>query len=80
MDSHSTFLTLNKGQTMNKDQATALATGLLKVIGVILTMRGATAAASIVDTSSVIEMVSGLIVTIASFIASHKVNATPTKQ
>ena len=65
---------------MNKDQATALATGLLKVIGVILTMRGATAAASIVDTSSVIEVVSGFIVTIASFIVSHKVNETPTKQ
>jgi hypothetical protein len=64
---------------MNKDQATALATGVLKVIGVVLTMRGATAAAAIVDTSSVIEVVSGLIVTIASFIASHKINETTTK-
>ena len=61
---------------MNKDQTIALLTGIAKVIGTILAARGLTAAASVVTSPAVIEAVAGVILTGASFYASHQYNAT----
>ncbi len=62
---------------MNKDQTIALVTGIAKVVGTALTVHGAASAAAVVTSPDVIEAVAGLVMTVASFVAAHKYNATP---
>ena len=61
---------------MNKDQLIALLTGLAKVIGGILAARGLTNAATVINTPDMIQSVAGIIITLLSFYAGHKYNAT----
>lgn len=63
---------------MNKDQTVALVTGIFKVIGTAVAMHGAqgAAAAAALNDPATIEAVAGLVVTVASFYASHKYNKT----
>jgi len=63
---------------MNKDQTIALLTGIAKVLGTIMTLHGAASAAAVVNSPDVIEAVAGVVMTVASFVAAHKYNATPT--
>jgi len=60
---------------MNKDQTIALLTGIAKVVGAILAAHGATQAATLVTSADLIEAVSGVVITLTSFYASHKYNS-----
>ncbi len=61
---------------MNKDQLITFLTGLAKVIGTALAVRGCTQAATIVTAGPVIEAVAGLVMTGISFYAGHHYNKT----
>ena len=61
---------------MNQDQIDSLVRSLLKVVGGILAAHGLTATAGIVNSTNVTELISGIVVTLIGFYASHTNAAT----
>jgi propanediol dehydratase small subunit len=61
---------------MNQDQIDSIVRKVLAIVGGILATHGATAASATLNSASVEELVTGLVMCGVTFYASHKSNAT----
>ena len=61
---------------MNQDHIDSLVRSLAKVAGGILTAHGAVAAATILNSSNILELISGIVMSVIAFYASHTTNAS----
>jgi hypothetical protein len=61
---------------MNQDQVDSLVRSLAKIAGGILTAHGLTDVATTVTSASVEELITGILMAVIGFYASHKSNAT----
>jgi hypothetical protein len=61
---------------MNQDQIDSIVRKVLAIAGGILSAHGLTAASTTINSTDVIQMVSGIAMCVVTFIASHQANAT----
>jgi len=61
---------------MNQDQIDSLVRSVVKIAGGILTAHGLTASATIVNSQNVIELITGIVMAVIGFYASHTTHST----